>query len=268
MDDRTSSAALTAAKSARATLLAPDEPPAVEVYRPNGRSRFVIVCDHAGKRMPRKLNKLGLPDSEIDRHIGWDIGIAGVVRGMADALDAIAILQPYSRLVIDCNRQFDSASAIPIISENTTVPGNDRLTAEEIQARRAEIFAPYHERITAELDARERAGVKTILISMHSFVPVYKGVARPWHVGTLYQKQAWLADIVFEILTRERGLVVGNNQPYAVTGDDYSIPVHGENRNLPHAGIEIRHDGIRAEAGQREWAARMARVFSEAETRL
>ena len=270
MDERTDAAALSRDKARGANaLLAPDEPAPVEVYRPQGHSRILIVCDHAGLRVPRALRDLGIPRSELERHIGWDVGIAGVVRGMADALDATAILQPYSRLVIDCNRKPGAAASIPVISENTEIPGNDRLVAEEIAARQTDIFQPYHARITAELDARAAAGIHTMLVSMHSFTPVYKGVARPWHVGTLYNRHAWLAGIVFDLLREDRALTVGNNEPYMVSDEvDYTIPVHGEQRNLPHVGIEIRQDLIGSEAGQREWAARMARVFRQAEGQI
>lgn len=258
-----------AAPSGPFRLLTEDEPIAVEVYRPAGQSRFLIACDHAGRRIPRRLGDLGLPEAERERHIAWDIGIAGVVRGMADTLDACAISQPYSRLVIDCNRQPGTPASIPVISENTEVPGNDRLMPEEARARETEIFSPYHDAIDAELDRREKAGVKTILISMHSFTPVYKGVARPWHVGTLYNRQAWLAGIVFDLLREEPDLIVGNNEPYMVTDEtDYTIPVHGEQRNLPHVGIEIRQNEIAAEAGQKLWAERMARVFTQALERM
>jgi predicted N-formylglutamate amidohydrolase len=251
------------------TLLGPDEPAPVQVYRPTGRSRLLIVCDHSDKIIPKRLGKLGLPDSEIERHIGWDIGIAGVVRGMADALDAVAILQPYSRLVIDCNRTPGTAASIPLISENTEIPGNDRLVAEETAARQSEIFAPYHACIEAELEKRRKAGQHTMLIAMHSFTPVYKGVARPWHVGTLYNRHAWLAGITFDLLSADKTLVVGDNEPYMVRDDvDYTIPVHGEKRNLPYVGIEIRQDLIAPEVGQREWAARMAKVFTAAEKRV
>jgi predicted N-formylglutamate amidohydrolase len=251
------------------TLLGPDEPAPVEIYRPNGRSRLLIVCDHSDKIIPKKLGRLGLPDSEIERHIGWDIGIAGVVRGMADALDAKAILQPYSRLVIDSNRTPGTAASIPTISENTEIPGNDRLVADEIAARQAEIFAPYHEAITAELDARKAKGEHTMLVAMHSFTPVYRGVPRPWHIGTLYNRHVWLAGVVLELLRSEPGLVVGDNEPYMVNNDvDYTIPVHGERRNIPSVGIEIRQDLIASEVGQREWAALMTKVFREAEKRV
>lgn len=251
------------------TLLGPDEPDPVLVYRPAGRSRLLILCDHADKIIPKRLGKLGLPDLEIERHIGWDIGIAGVVRGMADALDATAIMQRYSRLVIDCNRTPGTAASIPLISENTEIPGNDRLVADEIAARQSEIFAPYHARIEAELEKRKQAGEHTMLIAMHSFTPVYKGVTRPWHVGTLYHRHAWLAGITFDLLSEDKTLVVGDNEPYMVRDDvDYTIPVHGERRNLPHVGIEIRQDLIAPEVGQREWAARMAKVFRQAEKRV
>jgi predicted N-formylglutamate amidohydrolase len=242
-------------------LLDTDEPVAVELLRPEARSPILLVCDHAGRHIPRRLKNLGLPEDEIARHIGWDIGIAGVVRGMAEALDAPAILQPYSRLVIDCNRGPGSPASIPVISENTFIPGNRDLAAGDIAARQADIFVPYHDAITRTLDARRRAGIPTILVAMHSFTPVYKNVARLWHIGTLYNRQIWIAEICSAWLRRETDFTVGDNEPYAVTGEDYTIPMHGEQRSLPHVGIEIRQDLIENAAGQRRLVELMTRMF-------
>src|SRR5690349_16268125 len=100
-------------------LLGPDEPPAVMTLRPQGTSPFRLVSDHAGRRVPARLGDLGVSESEWRRHIAYDVGIEPVVRFMADALDAHAILQPYSRLVIDCNRPFHAESSIGKVSENT-----------------------------------------------------------------------------------------------------------------------------------------------------
>jgi predicted N-formylglutamate amidohydrolase len=124
-------------------LLAPDEPPAVVTLHPQGTSPFLLVSDHAGRRIPRALGDLGVSESELRRQIAWDIGIEKVVRLMADEFDAHAILQPYSRLVIDCNRPFAAQSSIAPISESTPVPGNVKLTQDEIEARQREIFSPY-----------------------------------------------------------------------------------------------------------------------------
>jgi len=247
------------------SLLAPDEPPAVVTLRPDGASPFLLVADHAGRRIPRKLGDLGVSESELRRHIAWDVGIEPVVRFMADELDAHAIMQPYSRLVIDCNRPFAAESSIAKISENTPVPGNVKLTDEDIAARQREIFAPYHDAITRELDRRAREDRPAFLVAMHSFTPVYKGVQRPWHAGVLYNRDSRFAAFVLRLLREEDDLVVGDQEPYKVSDDhDHTIPVHGEQRGLPHVAIEIRHDLIENESDQRVWAKRMCRVLTEA----
>src|SRR3954452_8318756 len=132
---------------AEATLLTTEDPAPVRMLRPQGRSDFLLTGDHAGRAIPPRLGTLGLPDSELARHIAWDIGIAGVTERLAEALDAAAVLQTYSRLVIDSNRQPGLDSSIPTVSELTVIPGNDNLSAEERDARQREIFQPYHTRI-------------------------------------------------------------------------------------------------------------------------
>ncbi|HWV54655.1 N-formylglutamate amidohydrolase [Pseudorhodoplanes sp.] len=246
-------------------LLTPDEPPAVVTLRPEGTSPFLLVSDHAGRRIPHALGDLGVSESERRRHIAWDVGIEPVVRFMADELDAHAILQPYSRLVIDCNRPFHAPTSIAPISESTPIPGNVKLTKDEIEARQREIFLPYHATIAAELDRREQAALPAFLVAMHSFTPVFKGVSRPWHSGVLYNRDSRFAAFVLRLLREEDEMTVGDNEPYMVTDDtDYTIPVHGEQRGLPHVAIEIRHDLIETEADQRAWAQRMCRVLIEA----
>src|SRR5205085_474073 len=135
-------------------LLGGDDPPPVRVLRSEGRSDFLLTADHAGRAIPRRLGTLGVADSELMRHIAWDIGIAGVTERLAEALDAAAILQNYSRLVIDCNRQPGLDSSIPTVSELTAIPGNEDLSAAERETRRREIFVPYHQRIEELLKRR------------------------------------------------------------------------------------------------------------------
>ncbi len=246
-------------------LLSPDEPPAcVTLGEPNALP-FLLVCDHAGNRVPRRLGDLGVSDAERQRHIAWDIGAAGVVRRMVALMGAFAILQTYSRLVIDCNRPQSAESAIPTISEDTAIPGNLNLAPLDRNRRVAEIFEPYHRRIAAELDRRREAQIPTLLVAMHSFTPVYRGVARPWHIGILYNRDDRLSRSMIDLLNREGGLVVGDNEPYSVSDEsDYTIPVHAERRGLPYGEIEIRQDLIADEAGQAVWAERMARLLMAA----
>jgi predicted N-formylglutamate amidohydrolase len=246
-------------------LLAADEPHPVTVHREDGRSPFLLVADHAGNAIPRALNSLGVTEAERARHIAWDIGIAALSRMLVDALDATLIQQTYSRLVVDCNRPPDAESSMPEISEFTPVPGNVSLSTAAKAARLREIFQPYHDRIEAELDRRQQAGRSVALISMHSFTPIYKGLARPWHAGVLYYRDRRLAHPLLRLLEREPGLVVGDNEPYDVSdATDYTIPVHGERRGLPHVAIEVRQDLIADEAGQRAWSARLTRLLPQA----
>ncbi|HEV7631721.1 MAG TPA: N-formylglutamate amidohydrolase [Steroidobacteraceae bacterium] len=243
-------------------LLAPEEPAAVQVERVSGGSPFLLICDHAGNRIPRSLASLGLPAAELERHIAWDIGAAAVALRLGELLDATVILQRYSRLVIDCNRPPTSPQSIVTVSERTGIPGNQNLTAEDRARRHAEIFAPYHARITAALDRRQRQGQPTLLLAMHSFTPVFLDAARTWHVGMLYNRDVRLAHALGAALRAEPELVVGDNQPYAVSdATDYAIPEYGERRGLPHVEIEIRQDLIAAESGAERWASLLARLL-------
>jgi predicted N-formylglutamate amidohydrolase len=250
-------------------LIARDEPAAVRVLRPDGAASFVLAADHAGRLIPRALGTLGVAESELARHIAWDIGIAGVTEAMSARLDATALLQTYSRLVIDCNRAPGHPTSIPTISELTAIPGNEGLSSEERAARRQAIFDPYHAAISELLDARAAAGRRAILVAMHSFTPVFKGIARRVEVGVLFHHETALSRIMLDLLRAEGDLVVGANEPYAITDDsDYTVPVHGEGRGLDHVEIEIRQDLISDPAGQSAWAERMARLLVEAERRL
>jgi predicted N-formylglutamate amidohydrolase len=241
-------------------LLEPDEPDPVTLENEAGSSVFFLTCDHAGRAIPRRLDRLGLPEHETSRHIAWDIGIGAVGRKLSQLLNATVILQTYSRLVIDCNRNPAVASSIPEISETSEIPGNLGLTEATRMARIGAIFRPYHDRLAAALDRRAAEGRASVLVALHSFTPVFKGVTRPWHAAVLYNRDARLAHALFTLLSAEDGLVVGENEPYAVSDlTDYTVPVHGERRGLPHVEIEIRQDQISEPAGQSEWAERLAR---------
>lgn len=247
-------------------LLSCDEPAAFTVERPQGRSPFLLLCDHAGNRIPRRLRDLGLAAPELQRHIAWDIGIAGVGRELAARLDAVCIAQPYSRLVIDCNRPPEAADSIVGSSDGTPIPGNANLDSAQRLQRQRGIFQPYHRRIEAELDGRTQP---PCLIALHSFTPVFAGFARPWHVGVLYQRDARLAAALLGLLRGEGDLEVGDNQPYTVGDDtDYAIPRYGEARGLLHVELELRQDLIADAQGQQRWAARLARLLQQALQRV
>jgi predicted N-formylglutamate amidohydrolase len=247
-------------------LLEPDEPAAVLEERRGGSSNFVIVVDHASRRIPRRLGDLGLPPAELSRHIAWDIGALGVATQVAEALDAPLVAQNYSRLVIDCNRDPAVASSIPKVGESIDIPGNIGLDARQAEARCTEIFNPYHRHIRGLLDERTAAGRTTILVAQHSMTNIFKGVRREMQAAVLYNRDRKFAGMVLDALRREPGLTIGDNEPYFVSDEtDYTIPRHAEARGLPHVEIEIRQDLLMDEAGRAEWAQRITRVLLHAE---
>ena len=246
-------------------LLTDADPPPFTLINPDGRSPWVLCGDHAGRVLPQRLGDLGVSASELQRHIAWDIGIAEVGRLLSQQLDAFLILQTYSRLVIDANRPPGSAQSIVTLSEHTEIPGNRDLPEAAVAAREREIFWPYHNHLRQELERRAAARELTALASLHSFTPSFKGQGRRWHAGVLYQRDARIGTAMLELLRAEPGLVVGDNEPYAVNdATDYTVIVHGEQRGLLHVELEIRQDLIDTPAGQAEWAERLARLLPRA----
>jgi predicted N-formylglutamate amidohydrolase len=250
-------------------LLEDDEPSPVNVVNPEGRSPIFIVCEHAGRRIPRKLGDMGLSEEDRSRHIAWDIGAAAVSARLAERLDAPLITQTYSRLVCDCNRDTDVPSFIPALSERTVIPANETLTPADHEARIEEIYRPLHDRIRDELDHRAAAGRPTVFLSMHSFTPVFMDEARPMHIGLLYDRDPRLASLVGSVLRTDGDLVVTDNEPYALDWNrDFTVPEHGERRGIPSLEIEIRQDLIGDADGQNAWADRLVPALEQSAAHL
>jgi predicted N-formylglutamate amidohydrolase len=244
------------------SLLAAGEPSPVRLLNPSGRSDLLLTADHAGRRIPRALDDLGLPARQRARHIAWDIGIAGITQRLAKYLDATAILQRYSRLVVDCNRPPQVSSAFPEISETTPIPGNAALPWAAKESRSRAIFEPYHAAIAGIIARRRVAGRRTVYVAMHSFTPVFKGVGRPMHCAVLYNRDPRLSLALAALLRAEGDLEVAENEPYRVTDEtDYGVPIHAEKAGLDYLEIEIRQDLIATPGGQVAWAERLARLL-------
>lgn len=241
-----------------------DWPSPVEVVNEGGSSDIVLICEHASNHMPAEYGRLGVAEPELQRHIAWDVGAAAVTCGLSRLLDAPAFLGTYSRLLVDLNRPFGVPSSMPVRSEATDIPGNVGMPDEERERRRRTIFEPFHAAVAAHLDARAQAGRPTILVTIHSFTPVFLGVARPWHAGILYDQSEGFARRVIEALSADHSLTVGHNVPYEIErASDYAIPVHGTDRGHPAILVEIRHDLIEDEAGIATWIQRLGRVLNQ-----
>jgi predicted N-formylglutamate amidohydrolase len=254
---------LTFIAPARATpILQDDEPHPLEVINAQGRSDFFLICEHAGRLIPRLYGDMGLSDIDRERHIAWDIGARQVGLELAALLDAPLFTQRYSRLVCDCNRRPDVTDFAPARSEDTDIPANIGIDDTERAARAAEIFWPFHDAVNAALDARAAAGKRTLLVTIHSFTPVFRGVSRPWEVGVLYNRDRAFSRRIADWLKENTEFCVGVNQPYSVGDEsDYAIPVHGEKRGLPCVEFEIRHDLIRTPENARRWAELLAKAI-------
>ncbi len=222
----------------------------------------MLVCDHAGRRIPRQLGRLGLDDQDLERHIAWDIGAGALATQLGRALDACVVKQVYSRLVIDCNRAPGRPDSIPRMSDGTAVPANAGLSSEAAAARVASIHAPYHGAIAAVLDSRKAEGRPITFISVHSFTPLMDGLSRPWHVGVLHGGDSPLSKRALSLLSGEDGLVVGDNEPYSLGETDYTVPRHAQARGLDYLELEVRQDLIEHEVGQARMAALLTRLLA------
>jgi predicted N-formylglutamate amidohydrolase len=226
-----------------------------------GRGDVLLVCEHASHWIPDRYGDLGVSETDRRRHIAWDIGAAALARGLAARLDARLVLSGVSRLVIDCNRPPGAPSSIPLRSEDTDIPGNAGLTAAEVAFRQREYFEPFRALVAAQIAARRPA----MLVGVHSFTPIFRGVARPWHAGVLYAQAQTLGERLVAGLRVDPALVVGANEPYRIEAEeDFTVPVHGDAKGIPAVLLEVRQDLLADEAGAEAWAERLAPLLGAA----
>ena len=245
-------------------LIEHDEGEPAIVQRLGSRAPFLIVCDHAGRAVPRALRDMGVPPEGWERHIAWDIGAAALADALGEAWGCAVIAQRWSRLVIDCNREPSRADAVPEVSDGQPIPANVGLSPEARAMRVAEVHAPYHAAIAAELSARAAMGAGTLLVLVHSFTPRMHGSDRPWTLGVLHAGNSPVSRAALELLRREPGEVVGDNEPYAMDLIDYTAPTHATARGLDYLELEVRQDLVADAAGVARVAALLARIVPEA----
>ncbi len=247
-------------------LLSKTEPAAPQTINAEGNSPFVLICEHASNRMPEVLGNLGLSAADLDRHIAYDIGAANTARILSKLLNAPLILQSYSRLAYDCNRPPEAEGAMPEISEVTPIPGNKNLSAEAKLARVNQIYRPFQNAIAAFLDHRAAHNLRAIPVSIHSFTKLYKGKERSVELGLLFDRDAWLANLLVKSFP---GFNTQLNEPYGPKdGVMHLMNLHAAPRALHHLMIEIRNDLIESERGQQQWAQRLSIPLQQAAAKL
>lgn len=247
-----------------AELMAGEEDATITLNE-GGQSPVLLICEHAGDRIPRRLATLGLAREELKRHIAYDIGAEQVARLVAEKLDAALVLQRYSRLVYDCNRPPQSPGAIPEISELTEIPGNRGLSPRQRQARIDAIYRPFHAEVGRLIELRRGRGKAVLFVTIHSFTPVFKGVTRDVQVGLLFDRDRRLSDRIAALLDSSGRFDIRFNEPYGpADGVCHTLILHAEPRRLPYAMIELRNDLILTAIGQAEWAQRLAETLAQA----
>jgi predicted N-formylglutamate amidohydrolase len=224
-------------------------------------SGVLLLCDHAANDFPPGYDTLGVAPAQLQRHIAYDPGAAGITRHMSRLLGAPAVLTRFSRLLIDPNRGEDDPTLIMRISDGAIVPGNAGMTPEERQKRIDNYYRPYHAAVDQLIDAMIDAGKPPIIYSIHSFTENWRGWMRPWHAGVLWDKDPRLAVPLLNALREDESLVIGDNEPYAGALRGDCVYKHATMRGLANALIEVRQDLIRDEAGQAEWGEKLGHIL-------
>jgi predicted N-formylglutamate amidohydrolase len=222
---------------------------------------IVLIADHAHRELPDEYGDLGLPATEFDRHIAYDIGVEMVTQTLAGLLGAPAVMARFSRLLIDPNRGEDDPTLIRQLYDGTIVPGNYRISPDERERRLDRFYRPYHDAVAAMIASVAHESRRApFILSVHSFTPVMQGHVRPWHVGVLWDMDHRVPWPLIEMLAEDKSLIVGDNEPYdgALLGD--TMFRHAIVNGFPHGLIEIRQDLISDRKGADAWAARLAPI--------
>jgi predicted N-formylglutamate amidohydrolase len=243
-------------------VLGPDDPRPFNILQTQPSQPALLVCDHASNRVPPKFHNFGVSTEDMQTHCALDIGAGPVTRLLSRSLGLPAVLAGYSRLVVDCNRRLDDATAFPVSIDGVMVPGNHQLTHADRQARADALYWAYHHAVRDQLGRLESIAKAPALIAIHSFVPVRVGKHRPWDIGVLWDKDPRMPVPLIEGLRKIPDLVVGDNEPYSGKHiHDFTIDHHAEAEGLPHVSIEMRQDLIDTDAGAEHLAELLASVL-------
>lgn len=241
---------------------------AVTVERPEALGPFLFVCEHAANAFPDPWGTLGLDAAQRQTHIAWDPGALGLARALAHDLDATLVTATVSRLIYDLNRPPHAAGAMAAHSEIHAIPGNANLTPEARAERTAAIYLPFHARLRSEIALRLARGVAPILVTVHSFTPIYHGQPRAVELGVIHDADPRLARAVLHEAAARTTLDVRLNEPYsAADGVTHTLALQATPMGLANVMLEIRNDLIATPDAQRAMAATLAEVLRGAVSR-
>lgn len=235
--------------------------PVFEVMNAQGASPIVLVCEHASAYMPPALNNLGLHGDVLISHAAWDPGALGVAQGLSASLNAVLVASCISRLVYDCNRPPGHAGAMPERSEIYDIPGNSGLSDATKTSRHDAYYLPFHTAVAAAMAAR----TKPILVTMHSFTPVYHSQPRAVEIGVLHDKDTRLADAMLACATSHTDHLTLRNEPYGpVDGVTHTVAAHATPQNHPNVMLEVRNDLIQTPETQAAMARQLTGWLTQA----
>lgn len=232
-------------------------------------SPILIVCDHASNYVPQTLNSLGIEAQYFEQHIAYDMGAAIVTRKLAEQLNASAVLAGFSRLVIDANRFLTAHDSVPTISDGIAIKGNEALLSKDVLVRIEELFIPYHDAINRVVAGICKHYSMPLIMSVHSYTPVFQGFERPWEIGVVWEGDDGVATMLMNYLRQNTDYHVGDNEPYhACNPVGYTMKTHAESKNFPHTMVEIRQDLVADEKGQQAFADVLAAALLSILTKL
>ncbi|MGB0749877.1 MAG: N-formylglutamate amidohydrolase [Magnetospiraceae bacterium] len=219
-------------------------PPAFRIENPQGKNRILLVCEHASPHIPGEYADLSMSAETRASHAAWDIGATRLASLLAQALDAPLVAATVSRLVIDLNRRLEAPSLIVAETDGFFVPGNRDLSDSEKQDRIARFHVPFHATIAHRMTAHQ----PDLLLTIHSFTPVFKGYSRAVEIGIVHDDDPRFANALHPLL-QPGPFDVRVNEPYGPEDDaTYTLHRHGVGQGCPNAMIEIRNDLLGNEA--------------------
>ena len=242
-----------------------DQMGVAQTINSTGASPVVLVCEHASSFIPAALDGLGLSDAAKVSHAAWDPGALAVAQRMAQRLDAVLVASCVSRLVYDCKRPPEAPGAMPAKSEIFDVPGNAALTTVQRAARAATYYVPFRDLLVQTVAARPAP----VLVTIHSFTPVYNGAPRAVEIGVLHDTDTRLADAMLDLAPAHTSADVQRNAPYGPgDGVTHTLQVHGTAHGHPNVMIEVRNDLIQTEEQQAQMGDMLAEWLADACTKL